>query len=171
MYRKHTKIPARPGILLLVSVCSVLCFASCRNSGPPKVSEALPEAAFFRLCDAYEREDYEAIYGTFSSESKKMLRNARGAKIKNADDLRAHLSPRIEEFKRLARGAQIAVMIKMEDYAEGVARWSSGAQQRIWFKREEGIWRIDIGFDQEGIINPPEPEPETGETEPPRPRP
>lgn len=130
--------------LVSLALLLVSCAATRQTE---ETRHGYPEAAFDKLCEAYMREDYQAVYNSFSSRSKKLLAESQDA-IKDASGYRNLISPAIEELKRKANGAKIVITLKMEDYAQGIVKWSDGAEQDIWFTRENGVWKIDIAFEQ-----------------------
>jgi len=140
-------------------ICLLLLPASCISStkDAEKSRRIYPEAAFDRLCEAYQREDYNAIYDCFSSESKRKLAESREG-IKNAADYRMFISPAMDALKQKANGARIIITLKMGDYAQGIIRWSDGIEQDVWFTRENGIWKMDLAFEGKPGEESPGPE-------------
>lgn len=129
-------------------ITALLLMSSCASKTHSEASEesspALPEHAFYQWCDAFQREDFEALYNLLSTETKETLRLANKDKIKNADDLRNFWNDDLPRLKKMIKGAEIRMEFKFEDRAHGTALWSDGMEQGIDFRRENGVWKIEL---------------------------
>jgi hypothetical protein len=143
--------------------------SGCRRRPNASVlSSSAPQAVFYRLCDAYQRDDYETAYNTFSAKMKKALSEAPEGAIRNASDLRKAYEKRGDEVKTMAKGATVNITLLFENYAQGIIVWGDGTTQSVWFTKENGIWRIDLGVEEgatsvspgEGATSPNTPRPQ-----------
>jgi hypothetical protein len=156
-------------VLIAAIVFCVMMNGGCKSKPEETVlSAAAPQAAFYGLCDAFQRDDYDAAYETFSAKMKKALSEMPQGAISNADDLKKAYAQRGDEVKKMANGASVSVSFMFENYAQGTIIWSDGSTQMVWFAKEDGVWKIDLGVEEgaesvgprEGTPQPNTPKPQ-----------
>jgi len=155
-------------ITLLLSFFCLLINGGCkRKPDAPTVTSSSPQAVFYRLCDAYQRDDYDAAYDTFSAKMKKAMSEMPEGAIRNASDLKKAYEKRADEIKKMAKGATIGITLLFENYAQGVIEWSDGTTQTVVFAKENGLWKIDLGGAEETTtIKPSEESPKPNTPQP-----
>lgn len=154
--------------MVLLSAFCVLAGSGCKHRPDGStLTSSSPQAVFYRLCDAYQKDDYDAAYDTFSTKMKKAMSEMPEGAIRNATDLRKAYEKRADEIKKMAKGATIGITIMFENYAQGVITWGDGTTQTVLFTKENGAWKIDLGgTEQTTTVNPAE-----GSTKPNTPQP
>jgi hypothetical protein len=129
----------------LIATALIMVFAaSCASRAKVAENPTLPDSAFYRWCDAFQREDFNALYGLLSTETKKALSEKKTDPINNAEDLKKFWGPDMPRLKQMLKDAKIQIEFKFEDYARGTTVWPDGTVQTIDFRRENGEWKIDL---------------------------